>query len=191
MQRTIVGWGLFALLLTSGAWAESPSITLSDLNGQSRSPLEVPQNGKAAVVVFVTTDCPIANAAVPELNRIVADYAEKGVSITLVQVVPDLTDDRAKEHAKEYAIEAPVVIDRKHKLVEATGATVTPEAAVYNTKGELVYRGMIDDRFASYGRRRAAVSKPYLRLALDDLLAGREIATPRTEPLGCYIPDLE
>jgi hypothetical protein len=49
------------------------------------------------------------------------------------------------------------------------------------------YRGRIDDLYAALGRPRRQVTHPDLRDALDDLVAGKPVRTPRTEATGCYI----
>ncbi len=167
------------------------AVALDDVQGQRRTPLKVPNESAAAVVVFITSDCPIANAAIPELNAIAKEYGERGVQLILAHVVPDLDIEKAQRHADDYQIAVPVVIDRRHQLVAATGATVTPEAAVIDAQGQLVYRGQIDDRFAGYGQRRAQVRNAYLRQALDAVLADKPVTTPRTKPLGCFIPELD
>ncbi len=175
----------------AAATAEAPAdISLATIQGKTVKPLVPPADGKAAVVIFTTTDCPIANGYVPEINRIFSEYSPKGVSLTLVQVDPDLATDEAVKHAEEYRIEPPVVIDRKHRLVAATGAEVTPETAVFDAKGQLVYLGRIDDQYAGYGDRRNQARVHDLRNALDAILAGKPVEHARVESLGCYIPEL-
>ena len=149
-----------------------------------------PLAGGAAVLVFTTTDCPIANAYVPELNRIAAEYGPRGVRLTLVQVDPDLTAEDAAGHAADYRIAARVLLDPGHRLVSAAGATHTPEAAVYDAAGRLRYRGRIDDRFAALGDRRAVAGDRTLRDALDAVLGGGEVPAERTDVVGCRIPAL-
>jgi hypothetical protein len=54
----------------------------------------------------------------------------------------------------------------------------------------LVYTGRIDDRYVSFGRKRAAPTTRDLERVLEALLAGEAVA-PRTTPgIGCFIPPL-
>lgn len=148
-------------------------------------------SGKANVYFFVTHDCPISNAYAREIARICADYQPKGIACKLVYVDPALTDEQAGKHASEYAHgDYPRVVDRMHKLVKATGATITPEAVVADSAGTVLYRGRIDDSFAALGQPRRAVHSPDLRNALEAVVAGRAVEKPRTKALGCYISDL-
>lgn len=165
-------------------------IAIAGINGEVTFPLRCkPDGGKAAVVIFITNDCPIANRFAPEIERIRSDYAGKGVALTLAHVDPDLDAETAKTHAKEYGLKASVVIDREHVLVRATGATVTPEAIVIDPKGAIQYRGRINDLFAGYGDRRKEPRNHDLRDALDAVLAGKPVAVPETRALGCFIQE--
>jgi hypothetical protein len=83
-----------------------------------------------------------------------------------------------------------VLIDAKHRLVKATGATVTPEAALLTPDGKLAYRGRIDDTYTDLGKRRVTPNRRDLRETLAALLAGRAVKEARTEALGYPIPEL-
>lgn len=162
------------------------SIVLPDVDGVPRSPLD-PQ-GKASVLFFITTDCPISNSYAPEVQRICAEYGQKKVSCNLVYVDPDLTAADVKKHVKEFRYTGlPAILDPAHKLVGAAGAKVTPEAAVIGPGGKVLYRGRIDNLYASLGKRRPEATERDLRKALDEVLGGKPVAAPFTKALGCYI----
>jgi len=72
-----------------------------------------------------------------------------------------------------------------------TGVTITPEAAIVNSAGKVVYRGRIDNSYAALGQARRAPTSHDLRDALDATLAGKPAPNPKTKALGCYIPDLK
>lgn len=165
------------------------ALSLLDLDGVSREPTVCGEGDKAACVIFTTTDCPIANGYAPEIAAIAKEYAPRGIRFTLAQVDPDLTAEVARAHAKEYSLESVAqVFDRRHELADFAGATITPEAAVYLPGGDLAYRGRIDDQFAELGVRRAEPSERDLRAALDAILAGQPVPTPRTDAVGCLLP---
>jgi len=44
------------------------------------------------------------------------------------------------------------------------------------------YRGRVAD-----SRQASDIREPYVKYAVDDLLAGRAVALPETEPYGCSI----
>jgi len=160
---------------------------MPDIDGVPRTPLD-PQ-GKASVLFFITTDCPISNSYAPEVQRICSDYGQKKVSCNLVYVDPDLTVADVKKHVKEFRYTGvPAILDAAHKLVDAAGAKVTPEAAVVGPGGKVLYRGRIDNLYASLGKRRPEPTERDLRKALDEVLVGKPVGTPVTKALGCYIP---
>ncbi len=52
----------------------------------------------------------------------------------------------------------------------------------------MLYRGRIDNVYASLGKRRAEATEKDLRKALDEVLSGKPVSTPQTKAIGCYIP---
>ncbi len=172
--------------MVSEAYSKDMRLVLLALLG-----LTVP-NGHEAVLFFVTNDCPISNAFAPEITRICAEYAPKGADCSLVYVDPTISDETAQAHAKAYGHGPyPKIVDRRHELVKMTGVTITPEVAIVNAAGKVVYRGRIDNSYAALGQARRAPTSHDLRDALDATLAGRPAPNPETKALGCYIPDLK
>jgi hypothetical protein len=164
------------------------SLNIRDVDGHELRPLD--PSGPAAVLFFITNDCPVANSYAPEIQRICGEYAAKGVSCTLVY--SDLTLDTAairKHHADYgYPETIPAVRDTAHKLAGATGATITPEAVVVGKGGKVLYRGRIDNFYAALGKPRRQATEHDLRQALDEVLAGKPATHPQTQAVGCYIP---
>jgi thiol-disulfide isomerase/thioredoxin len=160
-----------------------------DATGRSHEPLTVPAGGAGVVLLFVATECPISNGYAPEMNRIVDAYAVKGFTFYFVHGDPDVTPEQATKHAADFGYRRPVLMDGKHALVRAVGATVTPEAAVVSPGGNVVYLGRIDDLYVGFGKRRHEPTVRDLRDALDALLAGKPVSPPQGRAIGCTIPD--
>lgn len=183
---------LLAALLALGqaglAQAEPAAneLAFTDINGKNHTPLASAKT-KAVVFVFLLRDCPVSNVYAPELTRIHKAYAKKGVALYLVHPDRDTDAKAARAHAKEYKLSAPVVLDHNHKLTRLAKAEVTPEAAVFDAKGRLLYRGRIDNLYADFGKKRFKPTRRDLRETLDALLAGKPLAKRTTEAVGCYI----
>lgn len=178
------------LLLTVGAlsaWAGGlPQFTLSDTAGRSHTPAE--WSAKRAVVLFFSsTDCPLANAYVPEMNRIQQAYNPRGVAFYAVQGDATIADAEVVRHAKEFAFQFPYLFDPKESLASYTGATTVPEVVVLSPRGEVLYLGRIDNRQEDFGKQRPQATEFDLRDALDAVLAGKPVPRPRTKSLGCAI----
>lgn len=144
----------------------------------------------AEVHFFVTPDCPVANRYAPEINRLFEAYSARGVAFRLVYAEPSLSDEAVARHVEEYGLEPEFVVDRGHVLVERAGATVTPEAAVYDRDAKLIYRGRIDNLYADFGARRQRATEHNVRDVLDSLLRGEDVAFTETEAVGCLIEPL-
>lgn len=164
-------------------------IVVSDVNGKRVAPLEV-RGRKATVLVFITNDCPIANACAPEIERIYRAYAPKQVAMYLVYVDASLSAADARAHRHDYRYTCPAVLDPNHRLVKRAHARVTPEAAVFAPDGRLLYHGRIDDRAVAFGQVRSEPTRHDLRDALDAYLQGRAITNSQTTAVGCAIADL-
>ena len=177
---------LLVLLLSHGFGAASDHWALTDVNGKQHNPFETSQT-KALVLVFIGTDCPIANSYQPALTRLATEYMDRGFPWFLVHSDPDLSAAAAAEHAGKYQIAAPVVLDQDQGLARRAGARFTPEAVVVGTTGEILYRGRIDNTYEAFGKKRARATLHELRDALDAILAGRAIENPTAPVVGCHI----
>jgi hypothetical protein len=161
-------------------------LAVRDIDGRPLT-LLAPAPGRFDLLLFLSPDCPISNRYTPEIQRICADYAARGVRC--LAVYPDAADvDAVKRHREEYGFppSIPALLDRDHAIVRAVEPRVTPEVALYGASGR-VYRGRIDDLYVSIGRSRRVPTRHDLRLALDAAVAGRPVAVAETEAVGCAI----
>jgi thiol-disulfide isomerase/thioredoxin len=180
----IVG-ALWPLLAAGAASTATPPLWAQDLDGaQHRIPDPA---AKATVLLFLAHDCPISNRYLPELERLRAAYAPRGVRFFAVYAEPGLAPEQARRHRQEYGVAVPALVEAWRPLVRATGATVTPEAVVLSPDGALLYRGRIDDLYADFGTKRPRATRRELREALEAILDGRPVAAPRTPAVGCFI----
>ena len=143
---------------------------------------------KAFVVIFVRPDCPISNRYASELQKLQSNFAKSDVIWWLVYPDSDVTAEAIRQHKKEYHLDFPALLDPEHKLVGLGQARVTPEAAVFNHRKELVYHGRIDDRFVAFGKYRSEATRHDLQDAVDDVLRGKPVRVPVTRAIGCSIP---
>src|SRR5580658_8992467 len=112
-------WLCGGAALRAGAGPEE----YADLSGIIHHPLEAGAN-TGSVLIFYWHDCPICNSYAPEINRLSAHYTN--FAFYIVQVDPDLTPAAAKNHARQYELRPPVLLDARHNLVRLAKATVAP-----------------------------------------------------------------
>ncbi len=177
---TSMGW-------TQDVLEQSKEGMVIDLQGKAH-----PWNGrlvqsKGTVVVFVNHDCPIANAYQPTIESLRAEWEEKGYRFWMVYSDPDLTIQEAQKHAKEYHSASTLFIDPKQSMARHLRARATPEAFLLDATGTIQYRGRIDDRYITFGKRKATIEKHDLRQALESMDKGLPIEVPETKPIGCIL----
>jgi thiol-disulfide isomerase/thioredoxin len=176
---------MFSVLLAVLSLAGTPSVM--SLDGKWHKPI-VEAKGRTSVILFISHDCPICNSYAPEIKRIAKKYRADGVRFSLVYAEPDLSEKDARAHAKAYAYSGfSMYMDSHAELSKYVGATITPEAAVYDETGTLRYLGRIDNLYVAYGKQRNRATTHDLRTALDSVLAHRKVANPTSTPVGCFI----
>ena len=169
--------------------ATSQPAGVRDLHNQLVNPFAAPQK-KATVLIFVKTDCPISNHYAPEIQRLQEKYAPRDVAFWLIYSDPDTSVQEINDHQKDYRLTVPALRDPRHALVHRAGAIVTPEVAVFLADGREVYCGRIDDKYADFGKERAAPTKRDLDEVLGSVAGGKTITPSRTRAVGCYIPEV-
>ncbi len=150
--------------------------------------LEDWKDAKAALVIFLGAECPVSNGYAPTMQRLADKYAPRGVVCWGVHCDSTLTAKAAAAHAKEYDLRFRILLDPAQTLAGAAGVRVTPEAVVVSPAGKVLYRGRIDDRYASDGKRRDVPRTRDLEAALEAVLAGEAPKVSQTVSFGCPLP---
>lgn len=193
--------GLIAALTLTMIWtgrlaAEDPGAealtkfgSVRGLDGTTIDPTPVPDG--ATVVVFYSTECPIANAIVPAINKLYDEFPPPRVKWIAACVDPDASTAELVEHSREYGFRPTVALDPRGRLARRLGATVTPEAFVIDGRGRLRYHGRIDDQFAARGVRKAvAAGAGDLGPAVAAVLDGRDVVSSSVAAVGCPLPEV-
>jgi hypothetical protein len=174
--------------LAGGCDGRSPSLLL-DLSGAAVDPFEL-AGDRVAAFLFVGTECPVSNRYAPEIQRLQDEFEPRGVAFFLVYPDPAADADAIRRHLAEFGHRAPALRDPEHALVARAGVGTTPEAAVFDSSGQLRYAGRIDDRYVTFGVTRPAPTTRDLERALEATLAGEEPDPAAGPPVGCHIADL-
>lgn len=179
-------WAVALVLGAMAVEAAVPPFQLRDTSGVVHTPGEW-RGQKAILLFFVSTDCPVGNSYVPEMNRIREDYSARGVMVYAVQAEVSTPDAEVVRYARDYHYSFPLLLDPRQVMVQLTDAKVTPEAAVVSPEGKLLYLGRIDNRMADFGKQRFQATERDVRDALDAVLAGKPVPHPVTKSIGCAI----
>ncbi|TCJ19279.1 thioredoxin family protein [Flaviaesturariibacter flavus] len=172
--------------LPIGASLPKADVKLKDISGKSVSLKEAAkENG--LLVMFSCNTCPYV---IRNQERTVAhcNYAlDKKIGVVLInsneaQRSDADSYDAMKEYAKEQAYKWHYVVDEKSALADAFGAKRTPECFLFDKSGKLVYHGAIDNNPDASG-----VTRKHLRIAMDEMLAGKDVSQKTSNSVGCSI----
>jgi peroxiredoxin len=181
------------LLATTLAWlppvdssqSRPVAFRLQDYRGAWHR-LEDLRESKLVVIAFLGTECPLASLYAPKLAELARAYQKKGVAFLGVDANQQDAPSALARFAQVHDLSFPLLKDVGNELADRLGVERTPEVFVLDSQRVARYRGRVDDQFG-FSVHRPAPTRRDLAAALDDLLAGRPVATPRTEPTGCRI----
>ena len=161
------------------------SFELSDFRGKAWKLADF-ESHDILVVAFLGTECPLANQYGGRLAELAARYAGQPVGYVAIDSNQQDSLTELAHFARVHKIEFPVLKDPANHVADQFGAERTPEVFVLDRERRVRYHGRIDDQF-TYGVQRPQAEHEYLRAAIDDLLAGREVQVATTELVGCHI----
>lgn len=173
---------MISLLLLFGL-AES---VLTSLGGHNLN-LDKPEHPTA--LLFLISDCPVANRYAPEVNKIYTAYRKQGFNLIAVYEDPAITASQATKHMKSFGYKFEGCIDKGHVLAKRYSAKISPEVVLLSKDGKVAYQGRIDDAYADVGVRKTVIRSHDLSNAIQALLKGHTIAVPRTTAFGCYLSE--
>jgi hypothetical protein len=173
-------FALLALLI-----AQPDDLVLQAIDGRQVRPFAGPR--QATVVVFVTPQCPVSARYAPELNRLYARYRRRQIPVWLVYPGRGTDEAAIRAHHADHRLRAPALLDPALRLADYAGATVTPEAVVFDGKGVVVYRGRIDDRAVRPGLWNPSARVHDLEDVLNRISSGERVPPSTTQAVGCYI----
>lgn len=168
------------------------SLTFSDAAGKVRTFGEF--RGSPVVLEWTNPGCPFVKKHYDSGNmqKLQADATAGGATWITVNSGAEgkqgyLNPATAAAEAKKLGYNASVVVpDAEGKLGKAFGAETTPHMYVLDKDGKLAYMGAIDS-IPSFDADDIAKARNYVTATLDDLAAGRSVATPQTNPYGCSV----
>ncbi|MEX0676388.1 MAG: redoxin family protein [Pirellulales bacterium] len=141
---------------------------------------------KAYVILFTTLDCPVAQRYLPKLAELDLAYRDSGAQFLAVNVGPNDALREVAYQAVRTNCEFPFAKDFDGQVSRSVGAERAAEVVVLDGERKLRYRGRVDDQFRLGGERPKA-TRDDLKLAIEDVLAGRDVEVAETAVDGCLI----
>ncbi|HLV66567.1 MAG TPA: redoxin domain-containing protein [Polyangiaceae bacterium] len=141
------------------------------------------QRQRFTVFVFYSEACPCVSAHEQRLAELHRQYRDRGIALLMVNSEIGANPNADAREAARRRYPFLLLTDPQARLATALGAEFATHAVVVDPQGTIRYSGAID----SDKIRLKPDATPYLRNALDDLLAARTPRAPAHEPLGCSL----
>ena len=131
------------------------------------------------VVAFLGVECPLGKLYAQRLKELQQEFPQ----VQFRTFAPNRHDSSESVAAFSKAVGLPI----EKGPIEAIrlGAKRSPEVFLIHA-GRVVYSGRIDDQYIP-GRHRLAMNRRDLALAIQQVLAGKPVSVPRSEPVGCFL----
>jgi peroxiredoxin len=180
--RLLAGIAAGLLLLAGSSTAleigaTAPDFAMTTVEGKHFSLAEAEKTHGAVVVLFVSTICPYSNYYDDLVRDMSAELGKKGVAFVAINSGRVESLDEVKAHARAHGHTFDIIKDRDARIADLLDARRTPEAFLLDASGTLRYHGRIASK----------LSAPDLKVAVEELLAGKPIHPAETKAFGCAI----
>jgi len=176
--------------LPIGAPLPNPDKKMKDVAGMEVA-FKDAMNTKGLLVMFSCNTCPVVHAYQSRTIEICNYAKSKEIGVILLNSNEASRDDGdsfsdMRHYATKQRYNWPYVVDENSVMANAFGATRTPECFLFNTDGKLIYHGAIDDNQNGADE----VTRKHLKIAMDEMLGGKDVAVKTTRSVGCTIKRL-
>jgi hypothetical protein len=146
------------------------------------------------VLEWFNPECPFVKKhyGSGNMQKLQGEYAGKGVVWLIIDssapgAEGNLSPEQAEKKVSEWKTrQTALLLDPEGKAGRAYGAKNTPHMFVINPEGKVIYEGAIDSK-ATPNPADIPNSTNYVKVALDESLAGKPVSTSSTKPYGCSI----
>ncbi len=175
------------MAFTLSPGSEAPDFSLGATNGNTYS-LKDFADVKVLVIFFTCNHCPYVIGSDEVTRQTVENFESKGVKfIGINSNSPNTYEEDSFENMvkrmKQYDFPWLYLYDETQDIARAYGALKTPHFFVFNEERKLVYTG----RGVDNPRESSKITVNDLENALEELLAGKKITNPITNPIGCNV----
>src|ERR1700730_4679497 len=189
--RSLVSATIFATDVPPGGSA-APDFSLTDAKGQTHSLSQY--KGKYVVLEWFNPECPFVKKhyGSGNMQKLQEEFTAKGVVwLSIDSSAPGLEGNLTAEQAEKKIAEwktkqTALVLDPDGKAGRTYGAKNTPHMFVINPEGKIIYEGAIDSKPSSNASDIAG-STNYVKVALEESLAGKTVSNANTKPYGCSV----
>jgi peroxiredoxin len=172
--------------------ATAPDFSLTDSKGKTQTVSQY--KGKYVVLEWFNPDCPFVKKhyGSGNMQKLQEEFTAKGVVwLSIDSSAPGLEGNLTAEQAEKKIAEwktkqTALVLDPDGKAGRTYGAKNTPHMFVINPEGKIIYEGAIDSK-ATPNPSDISGSTNYVKVALEESLAGKTVSNANTKPYGCSV----
>ena len=187
LMVTILAAFKYLSVLPIGSDLPKGDLRMKDIRNEDVS-MKDAKRKNGLLVMFSCNTCPyvIKNQ---ERTKAICKYAlQNNIGVILLnsnedQRTGDDSFGAMQQYAKDQNYEWYYVVDKNNEIADAFGANRTPENFLFNKDSKLVYHGAIDDNPTDAYN----IKRQHLKEAMNDLLAGKDIAVKESRSMGCVI----
>jgi len=156
---------------------DSKHYHLSDLQGE---------NG--LLIAFICNHCPYVKAIIGRFVNDAKVLQAEGVNVVAIssndyRVVKEDSPEMMKQFSKQHNFSFPYLVDEDQTVAKTYGAVCTPDFFGFNAKGQLHYRGRLDDAHMGDATDRHAE----LVDAMRQIVSTGQGPTEQLPSMGCSI----
>jgi peroxiredoxin len=167
--------------------SRAPGFSLPATDGKFYS-LNSFTDKKILIVIFSCNHCPYVQAYEDRIITLQSEFERNGAQIVAInsnddEKYPDDSFEEMKKRVTDKKFNFPYLRDETQNVAKAYGATHTPQIFLFDENRKLKYEGKIDDNWQEPDK----VKSKYLRDAIEEVLASKEVSVPETFSIGCTI----
>jgi peroxiredoxin len=167
--------------------SQAREFSLKATNGKTYS-LKDFADAKVLVIFFTCNHCPYVKGSDEVTRKTAEKFAARGAKFVGINSnSQNIHEEDSFEHMvkrmEEYKFPWVYLYDETQDAARAYGALKTPHFFVFDKKRKLVYTG----RGVDSPRDTSKMTVNDLENALEELLSGKKITVPVTNPIGCNV----
>lgn len=173
--------------LPIGSMLPKADLRIKDVSGKQIT-LGQTRGANGLLVMFTCNTCPYVIRNQGRTREVCGYAGNRKIGVVLLNANEGDRDggnsfEEMQAYAKAQGYSWYYALDDKSVLADAFGASRTPECYLFDKNGKLVYHGAIDDSPGDPDQ----VKRHHLQMAIDEMMAGKEVSVKETRSVGCSI----
>ena len=179
---------LISILTLGSSYGQNVAdFSLTDVRNKAKTTLSEFSGKKGVAIIFTSNVCPFSVYYEGRITQLVSDYSGD-IQFILINSHNDTkeSEEEMKNKISTWGINIPYLSDKTGTVMKAFGARKSPEVFLLKPSGSsysVFYKGAIDNN----PQVASDVKEAYLKLNIENLIAGRGATNPDTRPIGCMI----